>query len=106
MGMGNSRKIDYSLGEENDKFMIREGRKRRDKEHPHLVVRWGWRDGGAGLSPADRCRRLFAARKKQIQNYHVRQSGSFERHDPKAPREREAGHSAMPVCVSKCFKKP
>lgn len=79
MGMGNSRKTDYSLGEENDKFMIREGRKRRDKEHPHSVVRWGRRDGGgrgggaearwgAGLSPADRCRRLFVARKKQIQN--------------------------------------
>lgn len=46
MGMGNSRKIDYSLGEENDKFMIRQGRKRRDKEHPHSVVRWGRRDGG------------------------------------------------------------
>lgn len=26
------------------------------------------RDEGAGLSPADRCRRLFVARKKQIQN--------------------------------------
>lgn len=62
-GMGNSRKINYNLVEENDKFMIREERKCCDKgERPH--------SGGGGemlgvrLSLAERGRRLFAAEKE------------------------------------------
>lgn len=49
-GMGNSRKINYNLVEENDKFMIREERKCCDKgERPHSVG--GWRDVGGEAEP-------------------------------------------------------